>query len=268
MLLASLAAPAAPAVVRALSIGGGPGFDDVALRLVAGFLNKDGRGTQTAAAEGFNTGCTGNNGGSTNSGGGSTGSAGGSTGRDRNGGDAAAAGRGVPNAATMIPAPPPPPPAPVSPAHRHQEVRVDTLVLDLFEKNWADAVASVSTATTAAMKLGQVGTAAAADCPRLAHCDITLPLDSPCGANVALATGLAAADFLIFSFVLHENAVGLLTAADVDGGGSGASSGSGGSAAADEIGGVLPGLFAGARIGAVMICLDAGRLKCTPVCPT
>ena len=163
-----------PTPTRVLSIGGGPGFDDVALRLLAGFLQTGGCGTKDADLD------------------------------------------------ITVPS-------------------IRTLVLDLFERDWAPAVAAVVEATATAQRAGLVGRGEGS---RLAHCDITLRLDSQCGANAVLGAECATADMFIFSFVLHENAVGLLRDVAVQTG---------------EIGGVLPGLLSTAKLGAVMLCLDAGH---------
>jgi hypothetical protein len=130
---------------------------------------------------------------------------------------------------------------------------------------------------------------------QLAVCDLRLPIDAV--ANVAVAAGAPAADLFLFSFVLHENAGGLMCQM---GGGNATGAGTAAQAAAAapqsvvgggghpgvgctdyddggeceflrpdarpgwlaegaRIGGCLAGIFRVARVGAVVVAMDAAN---------
>jgi hypothetical protein len=130
-----------------LSIGGGPAFDDVALRLLASFL------------------------------------------------------------ASM----------PCGKTREHaRPVQICTVVLDLNEAEWTTAARAVAAATDSATAAGLLGGGGAeAEQLRLARCDVRLALDD--SDNEAMASLTPTADVFVFSFVLHENAAGLLESESADG---------------------------------------------------
>lgn len=165
-----------------LSIGGGPAFDDVALRLLASFLAAMPCGESSTA--------------------------------------------GLP------------------------PVQISTVVLDLYEEEWTAAAKAVATATDSATASGLLGGNGGGDATtlRLARCDVRRGLEED--VNAALAELAPGADLFVFSFVLHENAAGLLLGTD--------------SSAAEEelprrIGGCLPGLFSAARVGSFIVMMDASH---------
>jgi hypothetical protein len=142
--------PSTPAVT-VLSIGGGPGFDDLAMRLLAAFL--------------ASMPCGGGEGG---------------------GGSSSGDGEGCDGGTDGVRASPPP----GAPKALPVPVPVRTVVLDLFDQAW-DAAAQAVTSAADRTGTGGGGTligprAPPADAPlRLAHCDVREALDAP--GNEALA---------------------------------------------------------------------------------
>lgn len=167
-----------------LSIGGGPAFDDVALRLLASFL------------------------------------------------------AGMPcgeNAAAGLP-----------------PVQISTVVLDLFEEEWTAAAKAVATATESATASGLLGGNGDATTLRLARCDVRLGLGDE--VNAALAELVPGADLFVFSFVLHENAAGLLLETE-----SAVADSAADESVPPRIGGCLTGLFSAARVGSFIVMMDASH---------
>jgi hypothetical protein len=85
-------------------------------------------------------------------------------------------------------------------------VETSTVVLDLNEAEWSAAAKAVAEATDSATDALFERTGV--EQLRLARCDVRLALDDD--ANTAMASLAPTADIFVFSFVLHENAAGLL----------------------------------------------------------
>lgn len=124
--------------------------------------------------------------------------------------------------------------------------RVDSVVYDLFADDWRPIIESI-----AGYFCGSK------NCIRAAHCDLREPLESSVNNDLCEAT--LSADIIVFSFVLHENAMYIRVEACGQNGGNDVADAAAVSTKQDRVGGCFVGMLQTAKSGAIIICQDASH---------